>query len=410
MVDISPHDKFTKYTAVAVLALLPIVGHAGGLGVAPLVFIMGLVGLFLHFKSSGPKFKKSPTFILLVLFLTWLCVTSLWSPYKPDDVLTNYIKLFIMGLVFYFCPVVLKNLSPSSALVVTRVFLTAMLLGALLALIDIWSGFKVTFFFDPISRPEELEARLGSAEQNTGHGITLLALLSAPIIILLKAQFRNWKIVSFLFLVSILLASYFNGLWVGAISIFVVSIAMVAAWNFPIKTPKVILMFWVAMIFLAPLLALFSSYLSQSADLTTIPESWEHRLRMWGYCWDIIQNNPIVGDGFDAARTYDETWITRNGIDWPIVSLHPHNAGIHIWTEAGFIGALLASCLIMSLLKPISTFANSRETSALVSGVLIASLLISSTTYGAWQFWWWGCIFLSIGVTHLIPNTNVTQI
>lgn len=392
------------------MALLPIVGHAGGLGVAPLAFIMGLVGLFLHLKSSRLSVTKSPPFIFLVLFLTWLCVTSLWSPYQSDDVLTNYVKLIIMGSVFYFCPVVFKNLSPSGASIVSRVFVTATLLGAIFALIDIWSGFKITFFFDPVATSNELGARLGSVEQNTGHGITLLALLSAPIIILLKANFRNWKIISFLFLLSIILASYFNGLWIGALSIFFGSVAMVAAWYFPTKTPKVILMFWLAMIFLAPLLALFSSHLSQTSDLTTLPNSWEHRVRMWGYCWDIILKNPIIGDGFDAVRTYDETWTTRQGIEWAIVSLHPHNAGIHIWTEAGLVGAVLASGLMFSLFKQISTFANSREQSALVSGVLIVGLLICSTTYGAWQFWWWGCIFLTIGVMDLVSNKNSTPL
>jgi len=408
VLDISPHDKFAKYTAVAVLALLPMVGHAGGLGVAPLAFIMGLVGLFLHLKSSGPKFKKSPTFILLVLFLTWLCMTSLWSPYQSEDILTNHIKLFIMGLVFYFCPVVFKNLSPSGALTVTRVFLTVTLLGALLVLVDTWSGFKITFLLHPVSRPEALGVRLSSAEQNLGHAITLLALCAAPIMILLKGQCRDWKVVSFLFLCLIILSSFFNNLWVGALSILAVSAAMITAWKFPIKTPKMILMFWIIMILLAPMLAFLSSHLSQN-DLTTVPNSWEHRVRMWVYCWDIIKNSPIFGDGFDAVRTYDETWTTRNGIEWTIVSLHPHNAGIHIWTEAGFIGALLASSLIFSLFKPVTAFAKSKEKSALVSGVLIVSLIICSTTYGAWQFWWWGSNFLTAGIVFFIGNLKPSR-
>ena len=98
--------------------------------------------------------------------------------------------------------------------------------------------------------------------------------------------------------------------------------------------------------------------------------------------------------------------MTRDGREISIVSLHPHNAGIQIWTEAGFIGALLASTVVASLFKPVKDYVKNRAHGGAVSGVIFAILIISSLTYGAWQFWWWGCVFLAAGVLHLLPDSQ----
>lgn len=405
--EISPHDKFAKYTAIAVLILLPIIGHSGGIGVAPLAFLMGLAGLFIHLKSPPPKFIKSPTFILLALFLIWLCVTSLWSPYQPDDVLTNYVKLLIMGLVFYFCPVVFKSLSPSSALTVTRLFLAMTLFGALIVFVDIFSNYKITYFLNPPSEADLLKDQSRNAKMNLDRALSLLVLLTAPIIILSKTRFKNWKILSLIFLIGLMIASHLNLLWTGSIGAVAVIIAMLFAFRFPVITPRILIIVSGCSILFAPLLSFISGQL-MNIDLGSIPGSWEHRLRMWGYCWPEIVNNPLIGNGFDVARTYTDSWTTKTGVSLKIVSLHPHNAGIHIWLDAGLIGALLATGFIFSVLRSMDNYVSSPDRSALISGMIMATLLVSSLSYGAWKFWWWGSIFLVMGLAHIMPK-NVTK-
>ena len=381
---------------------------AGGLALAPLAFILGLLGLTLHLRSTGLSVVKSPPFIMLMLFLLWACLTSIWSPYRPDDLLTNYIKLFIMGSVFYFAPFVFKRLSQQDAVQVTRVFLVTIFLGALIVTIDIVTNFKITFFVDPPKSPKELGQSLGDAEQNLSHAITVLVMLFAPVTILLKSQIRRWKSLSACFFMLVVIASMFNDLWVGILGSVLVVVTMVLSFKFYRHVPFVILTFAVLAILFAPLLALISTQLVE-ADFSAIPVSWEHRIRMWSYCWPVISENPIIGDGFDAARTYTAQWTTRHGVDWPIVSLHPHNAGLQIWTETGLIGALLATSFVSTLITPVKAFATSPERSAILSGVLIAGLLMSSITTGAWQSWWWGCIFLTVGVVFLTPVAQTVE-
>ena len=81
--------------------------------------------------------------------------------------------------------------------------------------------------------------------------------------------------------------------------------------------------------------------------------SWDHRLRMWGYCWNIISEHPLVGAGFDASRTFNDTFFAKDGRELTLLSLHPHNLGIQIWTETGLVGAVFAAILLFSSIRPL---------------------------------------------------------
>jgi len=380
---------------------MPIVSHAGGLGAAPLVFILGILGLILHLSSAESKLRFSPPFVALAVLFLWLSLTSIWSPYRPDDFLTNYIKLFIMGLIFYFCPVVFKHVAKTKLLSLQRVFLTAMFLSAFLVLIDVWTGFKITLFFNPASGPEELSNRLNDTQMNLGHAITVLVLLSTPVTMVLKTYVQRWKFLSLLYFGLVVFASYLNDLWVGIFGSVAVIIAMLAASKFPKITIKTVIILAVLSIILGPLLAFISALLLKY-DLSAIPISWEHRIQMWAYCWPVIVEHPFIGAGFDAVRTFDEQWTARDGTRLTLVSLHPHNAGIHIWAETGLIGCMLAVSAVLVNLKLVSNYTRIQDGAVFLSGLIIAVLIISSTTYGVWQFWWWASVFFALGLVYLL--------
>ena len=130
---------------------------------------------------------------------------------------------------------------------------------------------------------------------------------------------------------------------------------------------------------------------------------------MWAYCWPQILENPLIGSGFDAVRTFDEEYITRNGIQHTIVSLHPHNFGIHLWTETGFIGVLLACFVIVTSYKAFKRQIKNVDKAAFISGVVVAAILISLVTYGVWQFWWWASFFLTIGLIQFVSEKHPSK-
>jgi len=196
------------------------------------------------------------------------------------------------------------------------------------------------------------------------------------------------------FVLLLTCAAWLNGLTVGLLGLGGVMIASLTGYAYPDKTPKILLAFVIVIIMTSPVLSVLA--LNQVGENgTELPQSWDHRLRMWGYCWQVISDHPLIGSGFDASRTFDETFIARDGREITIVSLHPHNAGIQIWMETGLVGALLASTIIAVLFNPIKNYVQNRTRGGAVSGVIVAMVITSSLTYGAWQFWWWGCLFLS---------------
>jgi len=208
-----------------------------------------------------------------------------------------------------------------------------------------------------------------------------------------------------LFLVLLACAAWLNGLSVGVLGLFGVILATIAGYSYPRQVPKIFLILVIIVIMTSPLLSLFASNFVGEIG-TDLPQSWDHRIRMWGYCWQVIADQPLRGAGFDASRTFKETFIARDGRELTIVSLHPHNAGIQIWTEAGLIGALLASIVVGALFEPLKKYVQSRAHGGAVGGIIVAVLIVSSLTYGAWQFWWWGCVFLAVGALHLLPGSK----
>ena len=398
-------DKTVSYVSIVVLILMPVVSHAGGLGVAPLVFILGLLGIVLKVRDNEPKIWFSLRFWALSVFFLWLSITALWSPYRPDDILTNYIKLLIMGLTFYFCPGTFKYVAKTKSKTLQRIFLITTYLSAIIIFLDVVSNFQITLFFNPASTSTELGYRIRDAEMNIGHGLTVLVLLSAPMVLLLKKQFKYWKFLTALFVALIITASYLNNLWIGVFGILAVVSIMLLASKFPRLMPKMMIVLALSAVVLAPLFAFLSHQMLRS-DLSVLPLSWEHRIRMWAYCWPVIADNTIIGSGFDAVRTFDEQWIARDGRAITIVSLHPHNAGVHIWTEAGLIGCVLAASVIVSSWKFVAQLCQTQDMSILISGLLVAIILISSLSYGAWQFWWWGSVFFSFGLIHVVGHVR----
>jgi len=380
---------------------MPFVGHAGGLGIAPLVFILGILGLFVARQNNA--LKITPVFIALIAFLLWLCVTAAWSPYHPDDLLTNYLKLFIMVPVFYFTTAVFSHVNIMRSERIRHLVMATSFMGAGLIVIDLLSRYGLTLLFTDTADLSGSLRPLADAEMNIGHGITVLILFCAPVVLLMKTYLRYGWIIAAAFLTMIAIASWLGGLSVGVVGVIGVFLAITLAYTFPKLVPQALLILAIAFILGAPAIAYFADQIMINGGLD-IPLSWEHRLRMWAYCWPVIGENPYIGLGFDSVRTFTETFKTPSGIDVTIVSLHPHNAGIHIWVEAGIIGALLASFILVTLLKPVRLFARTPLRSAAVSGVIMATIIISSVTYGAWQFWWWACVFFAIGLMFLLPE------
>lgn len=402
-------DRTNFFVIFVALVLLPLVSHAGGLGVAPLVFILGVFGLILALETK--RFKITKVQIALIGFLGWLCITALWSPYRPDDLLTNYLKLFLMVIIYYWSWPLFEHAGGKWPRRLRHLLMATVIFADGILVIDLLSHFGLTLLFNPASGVSDKIFKVIDAEMNLGHSITILVLLAGPVTMLMLSEFSKHiaGLAIILFLALLAWAAWLNGLAVGLIGLLSVIIAVILGYAYPRRVPALLLSLVIIVIMASPLLSFIAfNYVGETG--TELVLSWDHRLRMWAYCWQVIAENPLKGAGFDASRTFKDTFVTKNGHEMTIVSLHPHNAGIQIWLEAGFLGALLAATLVATLFKPVKNYVQSQVHGGAVSGVIIAALVISSISYGAWQFWWWGSLFLAIGTLHLLPRSEPSRL
>jgi exopolysaccharide production protein ExoQ len=136
-----------------------------------------------------------------------------------------------------------------------------------------------------------------------------------------------------------------------------------------------------------------------------LPNSTQHRLVIWQTTARLIFKKPLAGSGFDTSRAFynkdQKAVYIFGGEDSPArwftkfepIPLHPHNGILQIWLELGALGAILMAAVLYYITNRLSAFENRFER-AVIFGSFVTGLVIFSISYGAWQSWWMGAIWL----------------
>ncbi len=382
------------------LLLIPLMSHAGGLGIAPLAAIIGAVGWLTRPNKS---YKKWPAYKLcLFVFLGWAAITSLWSPYQSGDFLTNPIKLLLGVGLFLGCIDSLRRSRDALPVMLPHLFIAINVFACGLIIFDGLSAYGLTYLLDPLREGEDNIRKLADAEMNIGHSVTVLLLFLGPVMALMMQRIKHGWAMALLYVVLLLWAARLSGLAVGVLSALVVLAALILSVVVPRFAFKLSVGVAICAVLFAPLIGILSASLPQ-AWVERLPLSWEHRVVMWDYTASKIWEMPLLGHGFDAVRSFDATMTLGVVDNWRIVSLHPHNAGLHIWVETGLIGVGL-SCVALYLIgaRLLPLVERSTAFAMGVTGLITAASIISSVTYGVWQDWWWASIILASASLNLL--------
>ncbi len=390
---------------------MPPAAHAGGLLITTLMVLMGGAGL-LHAIARKDFDWKAHVFWFLPLaaLFVWANITVLWSPFDQRGGWTNAHTAITVGLLMVWAPLALHAVKPERQLLLRHLFLATSLMAAGLLLIDVLSGWGLSILIDPIQPDENLGHRQNDALMNVGHGIYIYAMFAAPFTaIALKTLRRDvaWGLIA-LYVIALALAAYFNLLQIGWLVLCVTLLVMPLAYKWPRPTILGFCGLAVLSILAAPILGITSGKILTSETIS-LPGSWDHRLRMWAYCWAEIKQNPFLGHGFDVSRTYSETYKTPAGYDMAIVSLHPHNIGIQLWLETGLVGVLLFCAFILGLIKQALKYAGSPLCAAALSGLLASNVLIYATTVNLWHDYVWGSTVFALVILTLIPRGSAND-
>jgi len=383
------------------LFCLPVMAHAGGLGIAAIAAIAGGAALILR---PFPKPRNIPLWgKALMLFLLWAFISALWSPYENPTFLSNPFKLAI-GVGLFFC----FDYGVKAASVRSSKFLRYFVIGVSFAglgvlLIDLLFPYVVTYLVDPIAEGEHVFNKTGDILMNLGHAVAVYTLLLGLIVALLGRVGRWGFILISAFICLLLIAAVSHGLAVGVIGILVALIAMGCAKFWPRTTLSGLTGLAAASILAAPLMGVAARAIPLEMK-ANLPISWEHRLEMWSYVLEKIGQHPFIGHGFDAVRTFSDTYTSR-GLEFAYVSLHPHSAGLHIWAETGAVGAVLAAVTLALIGRAgIEATTQKPELAIPFAGFAAAAITICTVTFGVWQDWWWASLIMAGSIRHLVPR------
>lgn len=144
----------------------------------------------------------------------------------------------------------------------------------------------------------------------------------------------------------------------------------------------------------------------EAAGKSGLFNSAVHRLVIWQFILDRIDEHPWRGWGMDASRSMpggeDETQVTlteNGGIQavhsYTHLPLHPHSGILQAWVELGLPGAIMFAALLWWICGRIAHTQLPPSQAAMRAAALTTGMVIASLSYGIWQSWWHSSLWLT---------------
>lgn len=380
---------------VVLLAFLaPVVGVLASKGMTVLVVVVGMAGLARWAKEEFPwENLNYPLAAALCLLALWSAVTVAWT-FHPAK------ALFLVGRLTVLVAAGAGVLYACARLdgIYRRAAENALLAGIALGLGALAVGFAyakttgdslwTTYFNDPLT--------------TLNNGAVTISLLAWPVFAVLWQ--RGHKVC---FIVSSL-AVY------GGFS-FLASAAALAA---PLAglTAFFVVRFWgrrgalvvgavVAALILASPQIVSSTLSGERAEEISreLPPSALHRMKIWSFVVEKIEEKPLWGWGMDASRSIPKE-ARRLGLYTEILPLHPHNAFLQVRLELGIPGAIIAAALAAAFFSIVAGHPAVPWTGAVIAGAGGAYLAVAALSYGVWQNWWVSFAWTLAALTTMVLN------
>jgi len=230
-------------------------------------------------------------------------------------------------------------------------------------------------------------------------------LLFTPVGLILWAKGRFGKLAAVVLLALVLAGATTANMSSSIIALALAVSFIILAMYWPKRIVRLVFFAAGTSIILAPAIGFIASKTSPELR-AQLPFSWEERVVNWAYMYDKILEKPWFGHGFDAVRTFNDTHTIRGFEGRALVSLHPHNAGLHIWGELGLVGAILACLALFFAGRRLTTHDQLTKIQLIaLAGLMASVIVVAGFSYGAWQDWWWAVIIFSASAISFVKKT-----
>lgn len=318
-------------------------------------------------------------FIALLVVVVWGAGSSLWSPYRPQDLEgQTAMKLVLQAPLYWAVYAAGRRASGRARVWALRLIAGSMAALALLLIVEAVSGASV---YSALRAAIDDPIRPDLAVKNVAQGGFVLAVL-APAAALAWAGPAGNRWAAPLLAAGVLAPGAAFGYDALVMSVLLALSGGAAVLLWPKRGPQAAAGLGAALILAAPLVVWTARQAGWLEALkTAAPLSWAHRLGYWERALGWISAEPFKGWGLDASRAFG-----------PGIQLHPHNIGLQVWMELGVIGAV-ATALVFGLVFLRQTGRRPSLGAGAATATGFVYLTFASVSFGVWQEWW-----LALGV------------
>lgn len=380
----------------AVAFLAPPLAYAAPLGLAPLAYVGAALGLACHLAPRvRPSLVALPVLVPLLGLSAWAVLSGLWAV-DPKAAATGGLRLLgsVLGGAVLFG--LAGRLDGDGRLRVLRALAAGFLLNGLVLVLDFATG------------GEASRLVLGNREWGRrevfwlNRDLAVMILLAWPLLQGLSR--RGMQIAGFAALPLLALAAAAIHYNTALLAVAAGLGTMVGALLVGRRVAPILGGVAAVAVLTAPLVAdLLLDPLRLQAKEVVLPNSGYHRAIIWKFAADRIADRPVLGWGMASSPKIPggerevQTSVAATGGRFvaPLMPLHPHNGPLQVWLELGAVGAAGFSFFLFLSVRRSLQSVKDRWSSALIAGQYATALAFFAASFGAWQGWWHGALWIA---------------
>lgn len=382
MIHIMKRMLLSRFSWCAMISFTIVVPRLSAL----FLLALGLCGIIcLIEKKNNLKLKDGISFWLFLLAV-WILFTSFWAPFSIENGYRGIkvFSLFSFGVFAVGAAFIIfennkedLNLSISIGFVLGICVIIIAYFYAIINDRSLWGS----YYFDPLT--------------TLNNSAVVIALFSWVALIAIAKYSVRYAVLGFVLTLALLL---FLSSMAAAGAILIGVLVLISRRVGGRRSGIFLATIAALLIVSAPNVIKFSgakTYASPEAQTTasSIPSSTRHRLAMWSFVTEKIDEKPWFGWGFGASR-YIPQEDRRLAPNMEIMPLHPHNLALQTRLELGLPGSLILAGLVFSVFYRLATFTDDGWRSGLAMAPAAGWLFVANVSYGMWQSWWIALAFL----------------
>ncbi|MBC7952298.1 MAG: O-antigen ligase family protein [Rhodospirillaceae bacterium] len=373
----------------------PLLVSLASLGLAPLFAVIVVWALAAGWHSRPWQRMNRPMAACLAFVVAWGALSTFWA---LDPVQTARTSMVLAGELFggMILLILARDLPQTDRRPIVLALAAGFSLNVALLLIELMTPGLTPLLHNFNNLPPEVvrESQLNKLSRS----FTLTAILCLPVALALwRFNHRIWAVAVTAGVMVVVVIGHSLASKLG------LPLAVAVAWaasRRPVATSRVLAVAMVVTIAAAPLVMRLSPSPQMLHDnFHMIPSSSLHRLVIWTFTTGKIYEKPVLGWGLDGSRTIpgadDSAIIIRRDLDNTEIlqahlPLHPHQAALQWWLELGAVGTAAVAAFLALAVLAMGRMAHPAAPLAATAAAFVVALV----SYGIWQSWWQGTLWL----------------